>query len=666
MQTQRVKFKFNGKRYPVRLDWDHDRGIVDISFGFFMGLKDEIKQSMDVKWMGFNKSEPRKVWRAEINQRNLFRLAYFMEENPYEKYDKPLQKWALTSQLKRTLDGLGYDLYDHQKEMASHMYYRNYTIIAGEMGVGKTLSALELMQRVINEHKIVNPWMEIWYVGPKSGCSAVNREIKKWGYTFAPRVLTYEGLVKALREWNHPAPRVLVCDESSKIKSPGAKRSGAVMHLATAIREEHGDQGYVTLMSGTPSPKSPTDWWNQCEIACPGFVRERDIHTFKNRLSIVEMRESPMTGGTYPHLVAWKDTDTICDTCGMDADHMNHKNMMFDPIMMTDVINNNYHKFTPCENEVAKLFRRMMGLVIVKFKSECLDLPEKRYEVIRVKPSAETIRAAKLIKKTSPRAVTALTRLRSLSDGFQYTEEACGKEECPVCMGHGHTQAPVAKEQVTVTTEVTEEQYTIEDVICPRCGGAGDVTKYKRGKADTHCPKDDALLELLDATEEDGRAVIWGGFTGTIEKVIELCHKHGWSTLRYDKVVAGSAPDGTMLDPEELLDAMDASHPRRKELRAKYDKIAFVGHPKAGGMALTLTAASWACYYSNDFSGEGRIQSEDRIHRAGMDKNRGCTIYDIVHLATDQLVIDNLKKKRELQALTLGELDEALNDIETN
>lgn len=672
MVTEKVKFRFGDKRYPVRLDWDHDRawdghvGIVDLSFGFFNALREEIKASMDVKWMGFDKKEPRKVWRAKITPRNLFRLALFMEQNPYQKYDKPLPKWDVTPQLKRTLDKMGFDMYDHQKEMAAHMYYRNYTIIAGEMGVGKTLSALELMQRVITEQGILNPWMDVWYVGPKSGCSAVTRELRKWGYSFNPRVLTYQGLVKALSEWNLPAPRVLVADESSKVKSPSAKRSEAVMHLATAIRKEHGDKGYVTLMSGTPSPKSPTDWWHQCEVACPGFIRERDIFQFKERLSIVEQRESPMTGGKYPHLIAWKDTDTICDKCGMGADHMNHKNAIFDPIMMQDIINNNYHKFEPCVNEVANLFKRMVGLVIVKFKKDCLDLPEKRYEIIQVKPNAETIRAAKLIKKTSPRAVTALTRLRALSDGFQYTEEAVGKEECPVCFGHGHTQAPVATGTPVVTTEVKESDYTIEKVICPGCGGSGKVTRYKRGREDAYSPKDDALIELLDAHEEVGRIVIWGGFTGTIEKVIDLCHAQGWCTLRYDKIVAGSNSKGDPIDPEILLDAMDASHPDAQKLRGKYDKIAFVGHPKAGGMALTLTASPSAVYYSNDFSGEGRIQSEDRIHRAGMDKTRGCTIYDLIHLPTDQLVLDNLKKKRELQAMTLGELEEAFKNVDNN
>ena len=44
----------------------------------------------------------------------------------------------------------------------------------------------------------------------------------------------------------------------------------------------------------------------------------------------------------------------------------------------------------------------------------------------------------------------------------------------------------------------------------------------------------------------------------------------------------------------------------------------------------------------------------------GMDENRGATIIDLMHLATDQLILDNLQKKKRLQALTLGDLTTAL------
>jgi hypothetical protein len=44
-----------------------------------------------------------------------------------------------------------------------------------------------------------------------------------------------------------------------------------------------------------------------------------------------------------------------------------------------------------------------------------------------------------------------------------------------------------------------------------------------------------------------------------------------------------------------------------------------------------------------------------------MDTNRACKIYDIFNLPTDELVYNNLKKKRDLQSLTMMELEDFLN-----
>lgn len=90
------------------------------------------------------------------------------------------------------------------------------------------------------------------------------------------------------------------------------------------------------------------------------------------------------------------------------------------------------------------------------------------------------------------------------------------------------------------------------------------------------------------------------------------------------------------------------------------DNLVFIGQPGAAGMGITLTAASEIVYYSNDFNGESRIQSEDRIHRLGMDVNRGATITDLVQLPSDLLILENLKNKRRLQDITLGELQAGL------
>ncbi len=47
-----------------------------------------------------------------------------------------------------------------------------------------------------------------------------------------------------------------------------------------------------------------------------------------------------------------------------------------------------------------------------------------------------------------------------------------------------------------------------------------------------------------------------------------------------------------------------------------------------------------------------------------MDVNRGAMITDLVHLNSDLLILDNLKKKRRLQDMSLGQFHESLKMLD--
>jgi hypothetical protein len=184
---------------------------------------------------------------------------------------------------------------------------------------------------------------------------------------------------------------------------------------------------------------------------------------------------------------------------------------------------------------------------------------------------------------------------------------------------------------------------------------------YARSIKEVDSPKDQIYIDLLDEYEDIGRFIVWGGFTGTVDRLCKIAREQGWATLRVDgRGHEGRSSTGENIDPTRLFDAMDSSHKNYNELLETYPKVAYVGQPKAGGIAVTLTASPVALYYSNDFSGEARMQSEDRPHRAGMDLNRGLRIIDLIHLPTDQLVLNNLKLKKDLQKMSMGELLEAM------
>ena len=640
MTKETVKLKAG--KYLVKTTITHKDGRNYFSFPFNRPLMEEIKALSGAKWHGFD-DPPRKIWSAPENQRNNFRLALMRGEKVYTRYDDTIGEYTTNR-----------PLYSHQIEMIAFCLQRRRCILAGEMGTGKTLVAIEVMEHIKRTEGLES--YEAWYVGPRAGVRAVSRELHKWNSIVNPKMMTYEGLTKMIATWNTstPLPKIVIFDESTKLKTPTAKRSQSAAYVVEHMMQEH-DDPYVIEMTGSPAPKAPTDWWHQAEVACPGFLKEGNVHTLKARLSIIEERQS-ISGGAYPHIVTWLDDENKCAVCGELPDHVNHDEMA--TVFGGD--SSKIHTHKPSVNEVHKLYTRLKGLVDIKLKSQCLDLPDKQYRVIKVMPTQETLRAAKIIRKTSTRAITAFTLLRELSDGFQYTEEVVCQQQCPECFGEG-----VIEDDVPIDFDVTKAQshgegaYEKKEMKCYCCNGKGEVPQYKRATDSYMSPKDQVFIDFLDEYSELGRFVVWGGFTGTIERLLDIAHRYGWNTLRYDKIVKGSTPEGEDVDPDELLSAMDNGDPNYEKLREKYPKVCFVGHPDAGGMALTLHASPIALYYSNSFKGESRIQSEDRIHRLGMDKNRGATIVDIVHLQTDLVVLDNLKQKKKLQNMTMDIMDDA-------
>jgi hypothetical protein len=93
--------------------------------------------------------------------------------------------------------------------------------------------------------------------------------------------------------------------------------------------------------------------------------------------------------------------------------------------------------------------------------------------------------------------------------------------------------------------------------------------------------------------------------------------------------------------------------------------VAFVAHPQSGGLSLNLTEARMAVFYSNDFNPESRSQAEDRVHRMGMDENRGCKIVDIFHLPSDTRVRQILRDNRKLELMTMGEFQALHTELQT-
>lgn len=678
--SEPVTLMLKAGRYMRRVVVTREGNRLFLKFGYNQLLMDEVRAMEGARWHGHDEKNPRKQWSILDSSRNRFQLAYLQHpgaadpQNPYCWYDRPLEEVEARPRRCPRCRGVAGDTgckvcsgagvvapYAHQVLMTRLWVTVRQCEWAAEMGTGKTLAAIMGME--------LSGKTDCVWVGPKSALHSVKLEFEGWESRVTPRFYTYDALKKLVETWpeGRPPPELVVFDEASRLKNPTAQRTQAARHLAEAMRQHWGRDAWVLLMSGSPAPKSPVDWWSQCEIACPGFLREGTIEKFKKRLAIIRMEDS-LSGGSFPKLVSWKDDPKKCDECGEVETAPQH-----DARFMAD--GSDYHAYRPSLDEVSHLYRRMRGLVQVTFKKDCLDLPAKIYRVVECRPSQSTLNAARAIQAKSPSAIQALTLLRELSDGFQYMEEASGEEGCPRCRGTREVEEhfDASDPENPPTPEEFEKGYrlvydeTSDTVVpgadlkierrlatCPTCGGTGLVRSYKRAAVQVPCPKEDALRDLLDEHDEVGRVVIFAGFTGSVERCVRTCESQGWLTIRVDGRGWSSSISG---DAMALLKVFQYG-------QDDYPRVAFVGQPGAAGMGLNLTASPSIIYYSNDFNAESRIQSEDRCHRPGMDRTRGCTIYDLCHLPSDLYVLNNLRQKRRLQDMTLGQFREALEAAE--
>ena len=226
-------------------------------------------------------------------------------------------------------------------------------------------------------------------------------------------------------------------------------------------------------------------------------------------------------------------------------------------------------------------------------KDECLDLPEKLNTKRTVSMTPEQIKAYMEMKKS---AITFF-------EDNQMTA-------------------------ASVLTQLTR----LHQITC------GHV---KTDDGEVRSLKNNRVKELLQVLEEtDGKVIIWAVYRHdiqTIEK--EIANEFGKETV-------ASYYGDTKDDIRQSIvdDFMDSDG----------DLRFFVGNPKTGGYGLTLTSSHTVVYYSNDYSLEVRMQSEDRAHRIGQEQK--VTYIDLIAEGTiDERIVKALNSKIDLASQVMGE-----------
>jgi SNF2 family DNA or RNA helicase len=230
---------------------------------------------------------------------------------------------------------------------------------------------------------------------------------------------------------------------------------------------------------------------------------------------------------------------------------------------------------------------------IVK-KEDVLDLPPKVYETITVQPNADQKRI-----------------LKDIGDDYFMCSDLDGN----------------TLEVETVLERMTRYQQIVGGLFPFDVEGGGHDVVRIPGKN----PKMEAMVETINDMPDTEKVIIWARFREEQKMIIE----HLSSVYGDDSVVWYTAG----LDTDQKGDLI-------KEFQHGKARF-FVSNPTMGGIGLTLTAASYVIYYSNSFSLEDRLQSEDRAHRKGQTKS--VTYIDIMmdHII-DKQIVTALKNKKSV------------------
>lgn len=629
-------------------------------------LREEIKSLEGTHWCGNDKKNPRKVWTVVKSERNAFRLQYLQcigapgEVNPYSRWDRPLVD----------VDFSDRPYWEHQKSGVREILAFRRCLLAWEMGVGKSLTVLKAME----EAKKRWGWRdeEMWYVCKAGALFEIECGFEEWKSQVDPIYFSYEGMRDRVKVWPQardaagrliqPPPHFLVLDESTAIKDPDSQRSIMARRLCNMMRREYGDDCIIVDMSGAPAPKDPGDWWHQCEVLQPGFVREGDWTKFRRNLAVVELKEG-WQGSLFNKVVAWKDDEAKCNKCGEFAHAAVHSE--------SRILQKTGHKWVASENKVKQLYGRLKGMVTVKFKRDCIQLPKRVRRVHRCKPSQQMLNAMKLIVAKANSAVQALVLMRELSDGFQYQDFVGDWKKCPTCGGGGVALQFVDADNPTepASDEAIEAgRVTQVEGSCDECAGGGEVPITKRGIQEVACPKDEVLADLLDEHMDIGRLVTYAGFTGSVDRCVKVHHQRGWNVVRVD------GRGWHVLPHQQNKWAMPQNGREAYKAFRRPDEwtfpLAIVAQASTAAHGLNFDVTPTEVFYSNDFNFENRIQADERNMRGKimqtLEKHRRehVLIVDICHLDSDLLVLANHKAKRKMQSLTMGDLKTALAGLQ--
>ena len=341
-------------------------------------------------------------------------------------------------------------------------------------------------------------------------------------------------------------------DEATSIKNLRAQRTKNV--IAIGKRAD-----FRRILTGTPITQGPLDLYTMCDFLQKGVLGFPSFTAFRAHFAVQERVYLGPNRPSFDKVVGYRNLD-----------------------------------------ELSRVLEAFSSRIT---KDECLDLPDKIYEVHQVELTPEQKSAYTLLQRT---AVLQLEQGLLASTSVLTTINKLQQ----ICCGH-----------------VKLDNDTVVDLPNNRL---------------------DDLQTLLENIADDHKVIIWCAF----QRDVELIY-HRIVNWKLDRTAAVHYYGKTPAAMREVnLRAF------MEEPQCKY----FIGTAATGGKGITLTCASYVIYYSNSYSLEDRLQSEDRAHRIGQSKN--VTYIDMVAADTvDEKVLASLKKKEDLAYQVLDRAREMFDPL---
>ena len=446
--------------------------------------------------------------------------------------------------------------YPHQLEAVEFICGKEYIPLFDEQGLGKTKIVIDSLLKdiedgfvdgalIICKKYLLSTWedeiLKHSHLKPIT-LKGTSKELGQKFMTYSHfYLINYDALFSEkdrLKMFLKLRNMAIVLDESQRIKNPKAK----ITNVMNEIKDYSAKR---IIISGTPIANKPIDIWSQFYFLDGGKLLGPNFEDFKKKYD-----------------VNTKDENAFSES---------FKNL--------------------------KSLRQIINDVSIRrLKADVLELPEKRFEDIRIKLTDQQF---ELYDKLREELIVEIENL----NGSKIIDESSN----------------ILKKLLRLTQISSNPKLVIP-------GFSETPAKFL---------KLDELLENIIKSNE--KAIVWSSFNGNIRQLKNRYKKYGALMLFGDIAIE---------DRKKIVNAFQ----QRNE-----NKI-LIANPAAAKEGLTLTAANNAIYVDRNFNLVDYLQSQDRIHRISQTKT--CRIIKLLAEKTvDEYIDEILYKKQKIAQFLQGDVD---------